>query len=214
MPIIDWIHLPKRMNEQPHKPWYQTLPAKLAAGVVFLVALTTLIGNVLELADKRRAAVAPATVPVSTPQAPVSDVAPAATDAKSMAPGDVRLELQLDRIVVRHDGTVGTTDWRFAVEGDGQPLFVLSQDDLDDSGGRNVALPRDARTRLRLAGGATLAITVKGWRGSRFRLPNAEPDAVGEGSLAGDGALAPIVVAAAQPAAGEFVFQFSATRID
>ena len=204
------------MSEKPHKPWYRQLPAQIVGAVVFLVAVTTLIGNVLELADKRGAVVAPAATPVATPQAPERDpgTVPAAADAKPMEPGDVRLELQLDRIVVRHDGTVGTTDWRFAVEGDGQPLFVFSQDDLDDTGGRNVALPRDARTRLRLADGAALKLTVKGWRGSRLRLPNAEPDAVGEGGFAGDGVLAPMVVAASEPGDGEFVFQFSATRVE
>lgn len=200
------------MTDAGRKPWYQKLPAKLGAGVVFLVALTTLIGNVLELVDKRRAAASAAAVPA--PAHETETVQVDADDAKPTAPGIVSVELQLDRIVVRHDGTVGTTDWRFAVEGDGEPLFVFSQDDLDDTGGRNVALPKDARTRLRLADGAKLNIVVKGWRGSRFRLPNSTPDAVGEGSLAGDGAAAQIVVAAAEPGDGEFVFRFSATRME
>jgi hypothetical protein len=204
------------MTDAERKPWYQKLPAKLGAGVVFLVALTTLIGNVFELIDKRRAEASVST-PAATVPAPGHDaeaVQAVAADAKSASPGAVSLELQLDRIIVRHDGTVGTTDWRFAVEGDGQPLFVFSQNDLDDTGGRNVALPKDARTRLRLADGATLKLAVKGWRGSRFRLPNSKPDAMGEGSLAGDGTLAPIVVAAAEPGNGEFEFQFSATRVE
>lgn len=201
------------MNDAERKPWYQTLPAKLGAGVVFLVALTTLIGNVLELADKRATPTpAPTAAPSATmPATAIEDDAPVMPAVEPKRASE-RLELQLDRIVVRRDGTVGTTDWRFAVEADGQPLFVFSQDDLDDTGGRNVALPRDAGARLRLAEDVTSKITVKGWRGSRFRLPNTEPDAVGEGSLAGDGALAPIVVAAEEPTDGEFVFQFSATR--
>lgn len=204
------------MTDAERKPWYQKLPAKLAAGVVFLVALTTLIGNVLELVDKRRAVAAAAATAAAVP-APAHEaeaIPEAAVDAKPATPGVVSVELQLDRIVVRHDGTVGTTDWRFAVEGDGEPLFVFSQDDLDDTGGRNVALPKDARTRLRMAEGATLKLAVKGWRGSRFRLPDAEPDAVGEGNLAGDGAVAQIVVAAAEPGNGEFVFRFSAARVE
>ena len=204
------------MTDAERKPWYQKLPAKLGAGVVFLVALTTLIGNVLELVDKRRAVAAAAATAaaVPVPAHETETVLADAVDAKPAAPGSVTVELQLDRIVVRHDGTVGTTDWRFAVEGDDEPLFVFSQDDLDDTGGRNVALPKDARTRLRLAEGAPLKLAVKGWRGSRFRLPNATPDAVGEGSLAGDGAVAQIVVAAAEPGDGEFVFRFSATRVE
>jgi hypothetical protein len=203
------------MTDAERKPWYQKLPAKLAAGVVFLVALTTLIGNVLELIDKRRAVAAAAATTATVP-APAREIetVSATADAKPPAPGIVNVELQLDRIVVRHDGTVGTTDWRFAVEGDGEPLFVFSQDDLDDTGGRNVALPKDARTRLRMADGATLKLAVKGWRGSRFRLPTAKPDAAGEGSLAGGGAVAQVVVAAAEPGDGEFVFLFSAARVE
>jgi hypothetical protein len=204
------------MTDAGRKPWYQKLPAKVGAGVVFLVALTTLIGNVLELIDKRRAE-APVSTPAAAASASARDVeaVPAtAAVAKPAAPGVVNVELQLDRIVVRHDGTVGTTDWRFAVEGDGEPLFVFSQDDLDDTGGRNVALPKDARTWLRLAEGTKLKLAVKGWRRSRFRLPNAKPDAVGEGDLAGDGAVAQIVVAAAEPGDSEFVFRFSATRVE
>ena len=41
------------MSDAPEKPWYSHLPAKLAAIVVFLVALTTLVGNIFELVDKR-----------------------------------------------------------------------------------------------------------------------------------------------------------------
>src|SRR5688500_6464873 len=204
------------MTDAERKPWYQKLPAKLAAGVVFLVALTTLIGNVLELVDKRRAVAAAAATAAAVP-APAREaktVLADAVDAKPAAPGIVNVELQLDRIVVRHDGTVGTTDWRFAVEGDGEPLFVFSQEDLEDTGGRNVALPKDARTRLRMADGATLKLAVKGWSGSRFRLPTAKPDAAGEGSLAGGGAVAQVVVAAAEPGDGEFVFRFSAARVE
>ena len=43
---------------EPPKPWYLKLPAKIAATVFFLVALTTLIGNLLELDAKRQARLA------------------------------------------------------------------------------------------------------------------------------------------------------------
>ena len=56
------------MGDAPEKPWYAQLPAKLAAIVVFLVALTTLAGNIFELVDKRRTASAPvASVPRTVP---------------------------------------------------------------------------------------------------------------------------------------------------
>jgi hypothetical protein len=51
---------------------------------------------------------------------------------------------------------------------------------------------------------------VKAWRGSRLRLVEGEPDAQGEATLAGSGALAPLAVAAAKPGKGAFVLYFSA----
>lgn len=203
------------MTIEPPKPWYLKLPAKIAATVFFMVALTTLIGNLLELDAKRRARslqVAPVAAIVAAPAASSpSDIAD--RDPASAAPTHARLALQLERIVVLHDGTVGTTDWRFAVEAGGEPLFVLQQDALDDTAGRNVALPAAARTTLDVAA-AGAQVTVKAWRGSRLRLPSAEPDASGQGSLSRDGAIAPLEVVAADPADGRFMLHFTATAAD
>ncbi|MCY7354956.1 MAG: hypothetical protein LH470_07775 [Lysobacter sp.] len=197
------------MSDDPKRPWYTQLPAKMAAAVVFLVAITTLIGNVMELIDKRRAAAAskPAvvgqattrtTVPAPIPRTPQSD----------------KLRLQLERIAVENDGSVATTDWRFSVDANGEPLFVFQQDEMDDTVGRNVVLARDTHTMMRLAEGQRASLTIKGWRGSRFRLPGTEPDVTGEGVIASAGAVAPIRVGAASTEAGAFVFYFSATRDD
>lgn len=195
------------MTDDGKKPWYLQYPAKLGAVVVFLVALTTLIGNLMELDEKRRA---------QTPTVASPGVVQVGEETSTAPPSPTsqRLQLQLDRIVVRRDGTVGTTDWRFAVEADDQPLFVLQQDDLDDTGGRNVALPRDAATALRVASERAAVVTVKAWRGSRFRLPDSEPDAVGEGNLSHTGDIAPIEVRAVDADGGDFVLYFSATRDD
>jgi hypothetical protein len=199
---------------EPPKPWYLKLPAKIAATVFFLVALTTLIGNLLELDAKRQARLAkpaPAGMTATAP-APVPQLPAAAGDAPAPV-SERRLALVLERIVVLHDGTVGTTDWRFAVEADDEPLFVLQQDDLDDTPGRNVALPTHARTTLRVpAAGAR--VTVKGWRGSRLRLPTTDPDATGEAMLAMDGSLAPLEVVASEPEAGRFMLHFAAGPAD
>ena len=198
------------MSDDPKRPWYTQLPAKLAAVVVFLVAITTLIGNVVELLDKRRddaaktAAVSPAVAAPGTARAQRS--------AQPAPPQSDNLKVQLDRIAVDNDGSVRTTDWRFTVEADGEPLFVVQEDGMDDTAGRNVVRPTDAATVMRLPEGRRATLTVKGWRGSRLRLPGTEPDVTGEGVLDSTGALPPIRVAAAESAAGAFVFYFSATR--
>lgn len=193
------------------KPWYQKLPAKAGAVVVFLVALTTLLGNLLELDEKRRRPADPpvAAAPAATASGP-SDQAQAAAPAS--APSGGRWQLQLERIVVRSDGSVGTTDWRFSVEADGQPLMVLQQDDLDDAPGRNVVLPRGTGTALDLEPGKDAVVAVKAWRLSRLRLVAGEPDAAGEGRLSPDGRIAPITVQGLDARDGDFSLHFSTSR--
>ncbi len=191
------------MSDAPEKPWYSHLPAKLAAIVVFLVALTTLVGNIFELVDKRRSAAAPATT------ASISKPAPA--KPKPATPEQIRL--QLDRIIVQHDGSPGTTDWRFTVEVDGEPLFAFQQDGLDEQGGRNVAMPDDAEGEFRIEAGRQAKVVVKGWRGSWLKF-GADPDASGEGWLSAGGNLGVIRVQAQDTEGGDFAFHFSTTRVE
>ena len=191
------------MSDAPKKPWYTHLPAKLAATVVFLVALTTLVGNIFELVDKRRSA--------ATPTAPASASKPAAAKPKPSAPEPMRL--RLDRIIVQHDGSPGTTDWRFTVEVDGEPLFAFQQDGLDEQGGRNVAMPDDAEGELRVAAGRQAKVVVKGWRGSWLKF-GADPDASGEGWLSAGGNLGVIRVQAQDRKGGDFAFHFSTAKVE
>lgn len=185
-------------------PWFRQLPAKAAAVVVFLVALTTLAGNLLELRQKQQEADTPAGAAPQTPVPPPS--APVETQAQ-----DATATLRVERIVVEHDGSPGTTDWRFAVLADGEPLFAFNQGDLDDGDGRNVASPRDAQGVLHFRGGRDVRIEVRGWRESRLRMAG-EADARGEAAF-GPGTTAQAVrVVAADPEAGAFVFHFGSER--
>jgi hypothetical protein len=185
------------------KPIAHVVPAILTGAAALIAALTTVYVNVRGDHPPPQSAAA---TTVATPAArqPVAPVVQAAR----------KLQLQVDRIAVQHDGSPGTTDWRFTVEADGEPLFVFSQDDLDDSGGRNVAVPEHAAGNLELAPGARVRITVQGWRGSRLRLVQGAPDVRGEGVLATAGALAPLQVQAGEPGDGAFVFYFSAAAVD
>ena len=197
------------MNEHGDKRWYQALPPKMAALVVFLVALTTLLGNLFELNEKRQTA-APTTTPAAAQPAPAS--ASAAQPAQAAAPVATtqRVNLRLERIAVEHDGSPGTTDWRFTVAADGKPLLAFAQDGLDDTGGRNISLPEQVQAAVRLQTGQRVRLQVQGWRQSRLRTASAKPDAVGEGELTAAGELAPMRVAAAEPAGGAFTFYFFA----
>ena len=179
------------------KPIVLVVPAILTGAAALIAALTTVYVNVR--GDKS-----------SQPTAAATTVAPA---RRATAPAAVTLRLRVDRIAVQHDGSIGTTDWRFAVTADGQPLFVFAQDALDETGGRNVALPADAASDIQAANGKPVKISIEGWRGSRLRLAQGKPDARGEGVLSVAGPSA-IKVQAEKPEAGAFVFYFSATRVD
>lgn len=181
-------------------PWYRQLPAKAAAIVVFLVALTTLAGNLLELRQKQRETEAPAETAPQTPVPPP----PATPQAPAQ---DTVATLRVERIVVDRDGSPGTTDWRFAVLADGEPLFAFDQGDLDDGDGRNVASPRDAQGVLHFRSGSEVRIEVRGWRESRLRMAGA-PDAIGEGVIGPGTTTQAVRVAGKDPAAGAFVFHF------
>ena len=185
------------------KPTVHAVPAILTGAAALIAALTTVYVNVR--GDRQPpqpvAATAPATPAARQPAAPVVQAAR-------------KLQLRVDRIAVQHDGSPGTTDWRFTVEADGEPLFVFSQDELDDSGGRNVVVPGHAAGNLELAPGTGVRITVQGWRGSRLRLVQGAPDVRGEGVFAAAGAMAPLQVRADVPGDGAFVFYFSAAAVD
>jgi hypothetical protein len=185
-------------NKPTNKPIVHVVPAILTGAAALIAALTTVYVNVR--GDK------------SSHSAPAAATA-VASAARTTAPAAVTLRLRVDRIAVQHDGSIGTTDWRFAVTAEGQPLFVFAQDALDETGGRNVALPVDATGDIQVAKGKPVKISIDGWRGSRLRLAQGEPDVRGEGMLSVAGASA-IKVQAEKPEAGAFVFYFSAIRVD
>lgn len=194
------------MGDPDKKPWYAQLPAKLAAAVVFLVALTTLAGNVIELIGKHSQPAPTATKRVSTPtpRRPV-----AAADAQP-----ARVRLQVDRIIVLVDGSPGTTDWRFTVEVEDKPLFVFAQDALTDQPGRNVAAPAQAGGILPRSDGKSIRLKVRGWRGSRLRLPGSGPDVAGDVTVVPRGVLPPMIVQGDSDDAGSFEFHFSTTKVE
>ncbi|HZV39472.1 MAG TPA: hypothetical protein VFF96_12060 [Pseudoxanthomonas sp.] len=189
-------------NDKEKKPWVGTMPGILTGSAALLAALTTVYVNVRD--DVRGK---PTPVAQAAPQAPAAHAAPAPLA------GPQKLQLTLQRVAVQHDGEMGTADWRFAVEADGQPLFAFEQDALNDEGGRNVVVADDlkkARASLELAQGQRIPLTVKAWRSGWF-TSSAEPVATGEGVLTAKGALAPIAVKAVDEKKGAFTFYFSAT---
>ncbi|HJR73177.1 MAG TPA: hypothetical protein VJ806_06020 [Luteimonas sp.] len=187
------------MADNDKKPIAHLVPAILTGTAALIASLTAVYVNLR--GDKEGK-------PAAQTLAPKTETAQAAKTPTLLSD---KLQVQLDRIAVQHDGSIGTTDWRFAIEADGQPLLVFREDDLDDTGGRNIANPKDVRTVIGLPPGQHARLTIKGWRGSRLRLIEGEADVTGEGAV-GDGAVAPIPVKAKKDSAGDFVFYFSTDR--
>ena len=190
------------MSEQPpKKPNLHAVPAILTGLAALIASLTAVYVNLKH--DEREARV---------PQQHVA--APSKAVAKVEArPAIDRWRIVVDRISVEHDGSPGDTDWRFTVEADDDALFAFQQDGLDDTGGRNVAVPKDAGGVLRLDGRDGARIVIKGWRGRLLGLGGA-PDATGEGRMSKSGAIGPIRVSAPEADGGAFVFHLSADPAD
>ncbi|PZO65134.1 MAG: hypothetical protein DI635_03590 [Pseudoxanthomonas suwonensis] len=188
--------------------WYHHLPPKLAAMVVFLVALTTLLGNLFELNEKRQHVVAPDAPAAAPPPAPVANPQqPAVAPIRApVVTAPVPYRIAIDRIAVKQDGSPGTTDWRFTVVANGEPLFAFQQDGLNDVAGSNIAVPEQAHAKLRLLPGQTVTVTVQGWRLSRLRTPTDTPDVTGQAVVSGNEGSLPVVVKAAEDSGGSFTF--------
>ncbi len=193
------------MPDPDRKPVIHLLPAIFTGAAALIASLTAVYVNV----RNDRAAAAPAPTAQSAAPAAPADVPKAVTPPVEAPKPPERFRLQLDRIAVRHDGAMGTANWRFTVEADGEPLLAFVADDLDDTGGRNVALPKDVDSVLRVNQPQGTRLLVKAWRSRRLKLTEGPPDAIGAGVLSRDGSIAPLRVAADKPDGGEFVFFFS-----
>jgi hypothetical protein len=184
------------------KPVINHLPAILTGSAALIAALTTVYVNIRnDIKDE------------AAPAAVVATAKPA--EAKPAAPaGPQELRLRLQRVAVQRDGAVGTADWRFAIEADGQPLFAFEQEAMTSEGGRNIVVvgeDRNASANLELAAGKRIPITIKGWRSGWFKKAD-EPVVTGQGWVTAAGALSPIAVKAADESKGAFTFYFSAVR--
>lgn len=190
------------MADSEKKPVINIVPAILTGAAALIAALTTVYVNVRN--DLKG---------VPEPAAVTAPVAPAAATAVQ-APVMVPLQLQLRRVAVHEDGAVGSADWRFAVEADGQPLFAFEQESMSSEGGRNIVVvgeQRDAHGELELTPGKPIAIAVKGWRGSWLKKSDA-PRVLGEAWLDQEGAMRPLEVGAENPKQGAFTFYFTASK--
>ena len=187
------------MADNEKKPVINFVPAILTGAAALIAALTTVYVNLRN--DLKDDAAPPAVVAIATPAKPETT-----TPAQPQT-----IHLQLQRTAVQQDGAVGNADWRFAIEADGQPLFVFEQDSMTSEGGRNIVVvgeDRGAHATLELKPGKRIPVAIKGWRSGWFK--KSDPVVQGEGWLTAAGTLAPITVKAQDEKEGAFTFYFTA----
>jgi hypothetical protein len=147
-------------NDAPKHSRLSHLPGILAGAAALIAAASTLYVNMRSSST----APGPATpAQVSAPAAP----AEASTVAAPVAAAPRAVLLQLDRVQVENDGSMGTTDWTFEVSAAGEPRFTLPMPALNDKPGHNLARPSDpaqAVAELMLAPDQQLQVGVKGWK--------------------------------------------------
>jgi hypothetical protein len=83
------------------------------------------------------------------------------------APDPRAVRLQLDRVQVDDDGSMGVTDWTFQVSVDGEPTFTVPMPALSDKPGESLVRPADpkaASVEVELPAGKSVAVSVKGWK--------------------------------------------------
>jgi len=173
-------------TEETKKHWAAHAPAILTASAAFIAALTSVYINVR--GDK------PAPVPVVAAQTmPAAVPSSNAMTPATNLPGKARIvDLQLDRMRVDNDGSMGTTDWTFEIQNGERSLFSVPFKALADKAGENIVAPKDAalaRAKITITDQSLPEIVVRGWKQSWSGKANT-PDVIGKAKLnAGDDSL-------------------------
>jgi|GEM_PF-1348187 len=170
--------------EETKKHWVAHAPSILTGLAALTAALTTVYVNVRN--DKSAAVAAPQVthaaqaVPQDAPSTAltVSDSVPVKQLNKT-------LDLQLDRVRVDNDGTMGTTDWTFDIKSGERSLFSVPFKSLTDKAGANIVAPEPAavsHANLTIAAGTAPEISVRGWK-QAWSGKAQTPDVIGQAKL-------------------------------
>lgn len=187
------------------------LPGILGGSAALIAALTTVYVNVRK--DDH------------SPAPTVSSAAAATAAAKpdivqSLVPpapaGPVRRVLQLQRLRVENDGSLGTTDWTFEISAAGEPQYSLTFKSLNDREGQNLTPPPPGArvsAEIETAAGAPVEVSVKGWK--RSLMPGATaPDIVGTGSPAAGASTFSVHAVSGQDGGPDITLYFSLTAVE
>lgn len=194
-------------TEETKKHWIALAPSILTGLAALIAALTTVYINVR---NDKSAPVAAA--PAATVQVPVSNNV--AVVSTSTMPAQAKIiDLQLERMRVDNDGSMGTTDWTFEIQNGERSLFSVPFKALADNAGENIVVPKDAAVaHAKLTATDNMPeIIVRGWKQGWSGKARA-PDVIGKAKLdVGDDSL--VVEVKSEKADGAaFVLYFN-TRV-
>ena len=192
-------------TEETKKHWIALAPSILTGLAALIAALTTVYINVRNDKPASAAAVQAAPVAVSNDVAAIS-VKPLPAQAKI-------IDLQLERMRVDNDGSMGTTDWTFEIQNGERSLFSVPFKALADNAGENIVVPKDAAVaHAKLTATDNMPeIIVRGWK-QGWSGKAKVPDVIGKAKLdAGDDSLV-IEVKSEKADGAAFVLYFN-TRI-
>jgi hypothetical protein len=164
-------------NEPPKHSRLSHVPAILAGSAALVAAVSTLYVNLRGSSPAQAEAAATISAPAMPPAgAPAS----ASTPPVEHAPKAKLMLVKLDRLQVENDGSVGSTDWTFEVDVDGEPRFTLAMPSLTDKPGKNLVRPTDpgqASTEVLFLPAKQVEISVKAWK--RGFLPGTDAEISG-----------------------------------
>ncbi|MGH8051642.1 MAG: hypothetical protein ACRERV_08065 [Methylococcales bacterium] len=192
-------------TEETKKHWIALAPSILTGLAALIAALTTVYINVRN--DKS----APATAVQAAPVVVSQDLA--AVPAKPLPVQAKIIDLQLERMRVDNDGSMGTTDWTFDIQNGERSLFSVPFKALADTAGDNIVVPKDAAVaHAKLNATANMPeIIVRGWK-QGWSGKAKVPDVIGKAKLDADDDSLVIEVKSEKADGAAFVLYFN-TRV-
>lgn len=194
-------------SEETKKHWIAIAPSLLTGLAALIAALTTVYINIRN--DKPAPAVS---APVVSVVAPAN--AAIAPSLKPSMPQTKAVNLQLERLRVDNDGSMGSTDWTFDVQNGERSLFSVPFKALADNAGDNIVVPKDAslaRAKMMATTGVTQEIIVRGWKQS-WSGKAKTPDVIGRAKLNAEDDSLVIEVKSEKAGGAAFVLYFN-TRV-
>ncbi len=193
-------------SEETKKHWVAHAPSILTGLAALVAALTTVYINVRN--DKS----APTPLARAAPTAMLSSAA--MTPSKRLPVQAKIINLQLERVRVDNDGSMGTTDWTFDIQNGERSLFSVPFKALVDNAGENIVTPKDAalaRANVSIAAANTPEINVRGWK-QAWSGKAKTPDVIGKAKLNADDDSMVIEVKSEKAGGAAFVLYFN-TRV-